>query len=309
MMVVAYHAIYQLQAALGSEGGYEFLASGVDVFFVISGFIMVFTTAGRSVSTINFYQKRIVRIAPLYWSITSFMLAVLIIAPHVFQNSAFDLRHIIASYLFYPWIHPVKHVQEPLVFPGWTLNYEMFFYFIFGILLNVRRLGPRIAALSLTFVAIVACQGFVSDPDSAAAFYSSSIVLEFVGGAALGYIFVSGYCPKTWVSTSLLVLGVFGLGLSTLGDTSLPRAFLYGVPSLLLVGGTVFLDRSMGVPTICARQAVGRCVLLHLPGALHCPGSRHDVVEKICGFRDCRIRCDVLDSGDLDRSDFRSYRI
>ncbi len=257
LMVVTYHAIYQLQMAVGLEGGYDFLASGVDIFFVISGFIMVFTTAGRNVSTIDFYRKRIVRIVPLYWSITSFMLAVLIIAPRAFQNSAFDLSHVISSYLFYPWIHPVKHVHEPLVFPGWTLNYEMFFYFVFGLLLNIRRLGPRIAALCLIFITIVGCSGFASDPDSAAAFYGSSIVLEFAGGAALGYVFVSGHRSMTWVSISLVVLGVAGLGLSTLGDASLPRAFRYGVPSLLLVGGTVFFDRSGGVRQFSLGRLLG----------------------------------------------------
>ena len=100
---------------------------GVPVFFIISGFIMVYTTKELSSNTsrnvYNFLLKRIIRVAPLYYLCTIIFLLIT-----NFQNFLDDgLLRVIKVFLFIPigkW---------PPLDVGWTLNYEMFFYLLFGI--------------------------------------------------------------------------------------------------------------------------------------------------------------------------------
>src|SRR5690242_10880579 len=91
--VVVYHLEPQLRR-MGYDGFWPGgLAGGVDIFFVISGFIMWMTTYGRRVTTLQFYRRRIVRIVPLYWLVTTFTVAAMLIAPSTLQSGRFDLHH------------------------------------------------------------------------------------------------------------------------------------------------------------------------------------------------------------------------
>jgi exopolysaccharide production protein ExoZ len=165
MMVVFYHIKPQL-ARMGYTGAWwEWLDSGVDVFFVISGFIM-WTTAGDGKSTPRaFVLRRLHRIVPLYWVITSFSVAIMLVAPKLVQVSRFDMHHVVASYLFIPALHPTLKMLWPVVTPGWTINYEMFFYAIFAGCMLVKG-RAQAYALSLVFVGLVCLQIFVHDGKS-----------------------------------------------------------------------------------------------------------------------------------------------
>jgi exopolysaccharide production protein ExoZ len=113
---------------------------GVPIFFVISGFIMTFTTKnfkfsperGIKKSVISFYKKRIVRIVPLYYLLT---LSWMIIGGTFFMYFSGDLwNRFIHSILFLP-----QKDSFPVLYLGWSLNYEMFFYLIFGISLLFKN--------------------------------------------------------------------------------------------------------------------------------------------------------------------------
>jgi exopolysaccharide production protein ExoZ len=258
MMIVVYHGTLAWQKANGYENPLDWLSSGVDIFFVISGFIMVFTTQRSTImAPAEFYRRRLVRIVPLYWCMTSVMLAVVLVAPNVVQSSVFNLPHVIASYLFFPWPHPVLPEQWPLLMPGWTLNYEMFFYLIFGALLLIRRLQTRVWAVCAILAVLVACQSLVSDDNSAAAFYTNSIVLEFAAGAVIGYLFITRLQASAFVAVGVALLTVAALGWSTLDPYAVaaPRAIGYGLPAAFLVAGTVYLDRK--VPSIWLLKLLG----------------------------------------------------
>src|SRR5580698_4620797 len=110
-------------------------ASGVDIFFVISGFVMAVSTIGREHKTHparSFLERRLIRVAPLYWLATALILAKTLIVnshpelgngPHA---SATSLSYIFSSFLFIPYRNSVGTIQ-PLLLVGWTLSYEMFF--------------------------------------------------------------------------------------------------------------------------------------------------------------------------------------
>ncbi|HUN11729.1 MAG TPA: acyltransferase, partial [Rhabdaerophilum sp.] len=109
-VVLAHIEIYL--GRMGFTGGWpHFLTSGVDIFFVISGFIMWVTTADRAVTPAQFFVNRLTRIAPLYWAVTALALAVLLTNRSLMPGAALDWGHVVASFLFIPAMHPV--IGEP----------------------------------------------------------------------------------------------------------------------------------------------------------------------------------------------------
>jgi exopolysaccharide production protein ExoZ len=189
MMVVIHHLEPQLRL-LGYAGGWpDGLARGVDIFFVISGFIMWVTTRNKNISTLDFWRRRVIRIAPLYWIITTFMVAMMLLSSGIMHRSVFDSFHVISSYLFWPAVHPTKHVLQPVVMPGWTLNYEMFFYFAFGLILSFRK-SIQLPSI-LTFLVGLYLLGIIISPgekNSVLSFYTNNIILEFALGIMIGVI-------------------------------------------------------------------------------------------------------------------------
>jgi exopolysaccharide production protein ExoZ len=114
---------------------------GVDIFFVISGFIMYFVHRGdfaRPGMVKRFFLRRLVRVVPTYWLLTTLTVVGLVLLPGLFNSRTTDWGWITASYLFVPWQSPAGDISPP-VGPGWTLNYEMYFYVIFGSLLLMPR--------------------------------------------------------------------------------------------------------------------------------------------------------------------------
>lgn len=177
--VVCFHA--------ASKENLNFLIgeAGVDVFFVISGFLMVAITTNET-NPLKFVKNRIKRILPVYWIVTTVMLLGVIFG--LFPNARLDLWHVIASYLFLPAASPATGDIWPLLVPGWTLNYEMAFYALFAIALLISNERNRVALLISALIAI-AVVGLVFSPQAVATrFYSNQIVLEFAAGSWLGLL-------------------------------------------------------------------------------------------------------------------------
>ena len=123
-------------------------AFGVELFFIISGIVIWKSTEGRDVYPNEFLIRRLLRVAPLYFVTTLFVAAVAWSAPSLLQNTKFDLEHLIYSLMFLPHEHPVTGKIWPVVIPGWSLNYEIFF--LFCICLRPRLASP-LAACSNCF--------------------------------------------------------------------------------------------------------------------------------------------------------------
>ncbi|WP_205525340.1 glycosyltransferase [Novosphingobium sp. THN1] len=243
MLVVAYHVFPQIQRMGFPVNGPETLSSGVDIFFVISGFVMVYSTArhpGRG--GIGFLRDRITRIVPLYWTLSLVMMAMLLLIPAVAQSSRFDLGHVIASFLFVPWLHPVQHQYWPMLVPGWTLNYEMFFYLIFAIALAIAgaRRGLVVTLVGAALVCLTTVPLFVP-VSGVAAFYTRSLILEFGYGMVLGELFLrtDGRTSRAW--WLIIAVGAAGLVLSPVTRQLLTQGVAVGVPALLIVLGALYV--------------------------------------------------------------------
>ncbi len=221
-------------------------AMGVDIFFVISGFVMYLS--GRDLGPGEFMMHRLRRIVPLYWIIT--------LAAFLTATDPIAVGDLFRSLGFIAYVNDRSYLPVmPIVGQGWTLNIEMMFYLIFAAALATARawLVPVLVAL----LAAVAFAGFLlSDLGPVASFYTRGIILEFAAGLVIGMVYVKGWLKPgvrtgaTLVALALLSLVVFseaGLGL---------RIVRWGVPASLLIMGCLALE-----PAI-ARHRVESLVLL-----------------------------------------------
>ncbi len=240
--VLCYHVI--LKWGILPRSDYMLLAGGVDIFFVISGFVMWGVTSGREGGSWDFFSRRLKRIVPLYWLMTTVMLLTLVIDPAAGQSSRLELWHVVSSYLFVPSLHPVKGVFEPLLFPGWTLNYEMAFYILFaGALLGPSRW--RLVLVMVPLIALMLVGLLPHSKTSLVEFYCNTMLFEFAAGCALGAAMTATkpITPPAWTAALMIVLGVV-LAVSFKWTPTWPRGLAWGIPAALFVSGWVFLERS-----------------------------------------------------------------
>ena len=250
MMVVLLHLHPQWERMGYANVWPDWMAGGVDIFFVISGFIMWITTCRKTPSPATFYYRRAVRIVPLYWLLSALVVAIMLVLPQVVQSARFDAWHVISSFFFIPTVSPFSGHFEPVLIPGWTLNYEMFFYLIFGAMLPLRE-RFRLGMTGLVLILLVLARPLVGQSDSVFAFYTSSIMLEFLLGMVLGYSWAHGGM-RFGVRTGWLLVAVGLVGMMVLPyiGYALPRLVSLGFPATAIVAGALSLERAAKVPDI-----------------------------------------------------------
>lgn len=209
MLVLASHALlYPIAEHTLAYGRLGWL--GVILFFVVSGFIMVAVTGTGRFDPGKFLRRRVLRIVPMYWAFTFLAAALALILPTLFKTTVFDGLQLLQSLFFVPFYNPASHGLHPLYKLGWTLNYEMFFYFSFALLalLNARH---RVMTLTLIYVGLVIA-GIALHPTGAIpGFYTSYMPLAFVAGAWLGLAQVEGRLQNVhWSVGALLIVLVLG---------------------------------------------------------------------------------------------------
>ena len=160
----------------GYQPGYG--AYGVSIFFVLSGVIMAMLfEAGESPG--QFLQRRLIRIVPLYWCMTSLAMAVTWLAPATrTSGNVGGIREYIFSLSFIPF-RATDGAIVPVLGPGWTINYEIAFYVTCVIGLFVSRRRPLIATALLVSLWWYVARSFST---TAGEFYGRSVVLYFVAG-------------------------------------------------------------------------------------------------------------------------------
>jgi len=262
LMVVLYHASTHVRAT-GADQGVIYAASeavgfaGVDVFFVISGFIMFYTTrtVTGSAPARGFLKRRLARIYSGYWPF--FFLAAIIFwwarTPH------FEESGLLASFMLWP--QPLNRV---LVDVSWTLSFEMYFYLLFTLLVFIG-VRPRrwLLTILLIFFAVTGMYRYwvlgdyspelIYNHSFAYRFLSSPYLLEFFAGSLLAASIKTGTERSGWLA---LVFGVTGFALAGWANVQiyqgnieqgyyvLPRVLLFGIPSLLIVMGLVHLEHN-----------------------------------------------------------------
>lgn len=196
-------------------------ASGVDMFFVISGFVMVVSQNANPKSALVFTISRAVRIIPIYWFLTIFFVAIYFSLPQLFGTVSINPTDVFGSFLF---ISGILGENAPIIHVGWTLEYEMLFYSVFAVAIAVGN-----GRINYLFVfGVIFGVAFV---------FSQWILLEFLFGCTAGLIYKELNLSRMTLVT-ILVSGV-ALLLASIGEpsinNSIDRAVMWGIPSTLVV--------------------------------------------------------------------------
>jgi exopolysaccharide production protein ExoZ len=228
----------------------SFLAAGVHLFFVISGFIMVYSSErlfGRPGGSAEFLGRRIARIVPLYWTVTTLMLGYDLLRGFAVADSSPAL--VASSYFFIPYSRPSGEMG-PLYGVGWTLNYEMFFYVIFAAaVFATRNLAIcGIIGILVLFSTIHALAGGLPLPFN---FWFDPIILEFGLGMVLGVLYRANIRLPAAARLFFLVAALAGFfWTSTPGHMLLPGWIGLGIPSVLAVSAVTLTGGSLRFPAI-----------------------------------------------------------
>jgi len=195
--------------------------SGVDIFFVISGFVMIVSNWEQKISILGFFNRRLVRILPLYLILTLTYYLIAVIAPFMIPNISVNFSWFLSSITFTTAIFGYK---APILGQGWTLEYEMLFYLLFSISLIFKNNFKK-----LSFVFGVVLFGVL--------FGISTLFLEFAFGMLAGYL----YKKKQFTNLQGLLLSLVGFSLLISNSLNLlpelDRVLIYGIPSFMLIFG------------------------------------------------------------------------
>jgi len=229
-------------------------ASGVDIFFVISGFVMAVSSRPASAdqganlaNAIDFFKRRLLRVVPLYWVYTVLKVILVLTLPTLVLRTSLDPAHLTASFLFLPWESPWGLIQ-PVLPVGWTLNFEMMFYLVFAtaIALNCNRLYFCCGVFLVLYIA-----AYLLPDITALAFYGHTLLFEF--GIGMLVARMRHYRIHGLGAVLLLLTGVVLLGSNFVG---VDRLFLQGLGAGLLVLGGINLERNPWVKRVLERVGV-----------------------------------------------------
>jgi exopolysaccharide production protein ExoZ len=217
-------------------------SAGVDLFFVISGFIMAFTThlyTNGQADAASFVRRRVIRVVPLYWLYTTLFLALYWVTPSSFRTFTTDLPHILGSYLFVPYPRPDGLVDAPVVFVGWTLNLEMVFYLVFA-----AGLCFRSKAFVVTLLACLGGLGIAFEPQEWwKQWLAHPLYLEFLYGMGVAWAVSRGFATSRRNAWLLIALG-FG-GFALVYNIGPAVRLAWGPCAMLIVLGAVALEQAV----------------------------------------------------------------
>ncbi len=248
LMVVAYHAMRW------TKPSFDIGAAGVDVFFIISGFILWTIYSERPRGPLAFLDHRWRRVAPLYWILTLIVAAIAWRWPPLIWDARVAWPHLLLSLAF------IQHLNAdgqpfPVITAGWSLNYEAVFYLVFAasLLAPPRR---RLLALTLGLLA-VPLFGIIVQP---AYFLGANMMfLQFIAGVWLAQARRARRLPGAAAGWTLAGLGLVIFGLLSPLDLydKLWRPLLWGAPALLLVAGVVSAETAKGFADVGFLRLLG----------------------------------------------------
>ena len=247
LLVVAYH-LTKIEAKYGH--GERLLPtlttigmSGVDLFFVISGFVMVTVTRDwyqKDGAFARFLYHRITRIYPTYWFYSLIILAIYLIKPEIVNSSQTGNVNIISSFLLLP------QNSLPLLMVGWTLIHEMYFYLVFAFLLlfSERLTLPLLLLWGLMVVVI-------PNGNAALNLISHPLTLEFIAGALIALLIQRQIIGGGWIAITALPVWLLSYTIYvTQGGVLEPdgwhRVLLFGIPAAFAVYGVVAMEMNSG---------------------------------------------------------------
>jgi exopolysaccharide production protein ExoZ len=164
---------------------------GVEVFFVISGFIITTIAGDGRFDPAGFLVRRAYRIVPAYWAATLLITVLAVAMPSQFRTTIPTVEGLIKSLLFIPSLEP----KAPLLLLGWTLNFEAFFYLLFASLFFLKS-GARTVALLGLFALLVGIGETATGLTHVEAIYTSPSLIGFCFGTILAQAYRHGWVAR-----------------------------------------------------------------------------------------------------------------
>ena len=234
----------------GALKGFSTGGSGVDLFFIISGYIMCVSTADRHLNFYQFMLLRVKRIFPLYWLITTMALVIYLYNPKLINTSGGETS-IWASYALFP------NGKRFLNDNGWTLSYEFLFYFIFASFIN-KGTYKAMEASSIILLVLVGI-GLCFEYNGVLFNFSTNILyLEFVFGMGCFYLFDKKKARLDGkYGIALCLVGALLLALEyffEIPDQEKGRGFFWAIPMLSIFIGLLSLEDHIRQSTSVVRN-------------------------------------------------------
>lgn len=241
LLVLMHHSLAHFKAMGLSNPVFEFIATngniGVDIFFVISGYVMAKTTSKseHGLGTgFYFLGKRFARIFLGYWPI--FFLA--LITYYIHRPDYLADKAVFQSFLLLSF----GNYQELVITPAWSLTYELYFYLLVGLILTSKMIKPIPTFMVISFLIVLKSVFTQSGDHYLADFFFSPYVFEFILGYLIFYYwrYISA---KKWVLVSL-VLGILSLSIAVNLDANYGylRFTSFGIFSVCLVWLMLLLE-------------------------------------------------------------------
>lgn len=257
LAVITFHSLF-INAKYVSDATwlpdiFMFGQTGVDLFFVISGFVMVLASAnkfGALNEVFNFLKGRIIRIYPVYWVYFFAVLMVFLLNPGMVNSSQAGEVNLLHSFFLLP------DANLPLVMVAWSLIHEVWFYLVFAfILLLPKRWMP--SAFVVWLCAIIGASLFYTGPVSPyLRVVKHEFSIEFIFGALAGiaYLKTIGKSYSQRLSGIISVVGVALIayamlavsidGSDVIQSISLERALIAGGGYTLLLLALALFERN-----------------------------------------------------------------
>ena len=245
---------------------------GVDLFFVISGFVMITSTWNEFATpaiSLRFFLRRITRVYPAYWVVMIPVVVFYLIAPNAVNETQAIRPSIWASLLLVP------QAGKPLLTISWTLVYEIFFYVVFALVLAFDR--RWCLPLVIAWGVITLLLGSLLAPlhNHAVSIYTNSISIEFIFGIFAGYLVQTrkAFFPIASLALGLVLIAIayhwyFALDAAR-GWGGNYRFLCIGIPAVLIFNGAVGLETAYGMIVAGSLQRLGNAsyalYLWHVP--------------------------------------------
>jgi peptidoglycan/LPS O-acetylase OafA/YrhL len=265
LLIVAFHATELFRAKFNQpflQSFFDFGDSGVDFFFVLSGFFLASSShklLKHQHTAKDFLVKRCVRIYPLYWLVSLCVIPIYFLIPSFGKGYEQDMGVIIKSLLLIPQEH------APILSVAWFLSHLIFFYLAFTAVILLPKVAPKIILVGLSVSAFFMLADMISGFQIKnyihflLNFIFSYYNLEFAAGWLLGIFFIRRRL-KTAVSLFILLTGCLGFMIAGLLDVYILQTssetsgfshyydfIAYGISSILIVAGAAFLEKTRKV--------------------------------------------------------------
>lgn len=229
MMVVMFHAL-RMAPTYGLDSGWlgrsgEWGSCGVDVFFVLSGVVLTLSVAKTMPQAHTFFMARCRRVVPLYATLTVLLVLLPLVLPALFRGQPPSWTHALASLVFSSqWLIG----QVPVLYVGWSLEYEMLFYGAMAVCLLTRNKQLVLWGCSgLLLMGVVA--GL------------PPVAIEFALGVLVAKTLHVGARWGLWLT--LAGVGCLCASVGTLFDVESFRVLIWGVPAALMLAGLMRLPQ------------------------------------------------------------------